>query len=482
MVGFLKMHKNHIYLAILILSIFGLMYMFPVLGDDLLHGSVGVGIHFMEGVNGRYLGNLFGINFSSSLILRVLGKSLILLLIIYLLYRLLEEKKEKFFLFLSFLLLMILPKEMLRQVVVNSSGFGNYVVPVLGILLIFLYHLRNFDKKSNKLFGLLLILLGVINSLFVEHMTVYNVILAIFFVVYSLCDKRKNIIPYLGYLVGSITGAALMFLNPVYSSVFAGNDGYRSITLLKDIAFKFVEILNGAFFQNAIIVLLSFAVSIFLFRSLGKDKHEMLWNIVGIFNFIFIIYYIISMVNPSWVLFNSYGLHNKIKVILTVVFYCNFIIISIFGDFTKKEKHFLLLYLFSFLMVLAPLLIVNPIGPRCYFASYIFFILFILKSISILNSRGEIDIKQIKTFVLIANVLVVAFYYDIYVNIYIASERRIANIRADILDGKEETVFSSLPYIDYLHGAETCQEYNERVYKIYYNIDDTVQFIKENCS
>ena len=44
-----------------------------------------------------------------------------------------------------------MPKEMFRQVILNSSGFGNYVIPTFGILLIDTSNKPNIEK--NNTFG-----------------------------------------------------------------------------------------------------------------------------------------------------------------------------------------------------------------------------------------------------------------------------------------------------------------------------------------
>ena len=138
----IKKNPNNYMLILSVVFILVLMFIFPLLGDDLLHGKVGVGIEFMSGVNGRYLGNLFGINLSSSLLLRVIIKTAVFIGIIYLI-KIISKKKNSLYYLLILSLLLFMPKEIFRQVIVNSSGFGNYVVPTIGILTIIYIHLNN---------------------------------------------------------------------------------------------------------------------------------------------------------------------------------------------------------------------------------------------------------------------------------------------------------------------------------------------------
>lgn len=66
---------------------------------------------------------------------------------------------------------------------------------------------------------MLLALLGFANTLIVEHLTIYNVILAIYVIVLALIKFRKIFIQYIAYFIGTIAGTALMFSNSVYRSI-----------------------------------------------------------------------------------------------------------------------------------------------------------------------------------------------------------------------------------------------------------------------
>ncbi len=53
--------------------------------------------------------------------------------------------------------------------------------------------------------------LAVINALIVEHLTIYNVVLACGVLVYTICVHRKVVASHVAYLIGSVAGAAYMF-------------------------------------------------------------------------------------------------------------------------------------------------------------------------------------------------------------------------------------------------------------------------------
>lgn len=473
-------YSNILFIVMIILSVMGLMFIFPLLGDDLLHGNVGNGLFFMEGINGRYLGNLFGINLSSNLLLRVIVKSFVVLSITYLIYKV-SQSKEKSLLYLTFLLLFIMPKEYFRQIIVNTSGFGNYVIPMVGILLIINFHLN--CPKENKLFyGILLFIVGISNSLFVEHVTIYNILLSVYLLIYSLV-KKKDKISYFSYFFGSLVGTVLMFSNPIYTTSFVGADNYRSLTPFGKMLDKFFIIVSDSFYSNFLLVLFFIFLAFVLIKFINKESklNTVFSKISTLLITIFSVYYLLDYTNSSWVLFGSEEVEFYFEGILTLLFYLNFIYLVCASTFIKEDKYRLSLFLISFLIIMGPLLVVNPIGPRCYFNGYIFLILFIIQLLKILNDLKFITLQKCTLIVCTAILLIILYYYNIYGMIYVESNKRIELINNEIKKGSQYVEFNNLPYMDYLHGAETCPEYNEKVFRIYYNIDDDIVFVKEGC-
>lgn len=473
-----KISKNYMFTIGIILctvSLIVLMGILPILGDDLLHGTVGVGIHFMEGVNGRYLGNLFGINMSSSFQLRIAIKCLALLGISYYIYKI-SQTKKKIFWFISFFLVLMIPKEMFRQIIVNSSGFGNYVVPVLGLLATI--HLYLSQKTENNVFGCaIFLILGLINSLFVEHVTIYNFGLSVIVFIIS-CFKFKNKrFLALFYLIGSSLGSYLMFSNPIYLSSFAGTDDYRSITTMKDIFNKFCIIVIEAFYQNKFMTIALLYVSIKLSY---LNKRRIISQILCFSSFSFLALYSLEMLNPSWSVVFPENL-TYFRTGLSVLFVILLFTAISTSYISKKDKYLLSFCLISYIAILSPLLVVNPVGPRCYFPAFIFLIILVMKSLSIFNTVKEFDISKLRMGITACIAIEFVFYFTIYGTIYSESKVRLQNINSAIEDGQKEVSFYSLPYYEYLHGAEVCPEYNEKVFRMYYGIPDDIVFIKEEC-
>lgn len=468
--NFFKKNINIFIFILIVLFLVILMFIFPLLGDDLLHGRVGVGIHFMSGVNGRYLGNLFGINLSSNIFIRVIVKVIIICLIVFFSSKIVNKKQSIYFL-ISLSILLLMPKEIFRQVIVNSSGFGNYVVPIIGILFIIYSHLKGKYNTSNVIWYILFFGVGIFNSLFVEHITIYNFLLSLYLLVYSFKKKNKDKFLYLTFFVGSLIGSVIMFTNPIYFVSMTGNDNYRSITALGDIFNKLFIIINESFFINYFIVILMIILSIIVCKIVKRKE----FKILHLYNLIFLVYYLLKILNPTWMIFGSKTIY--FEGIITLVLFLNIIFIVLNSCLKNDQKYSLVLFLVSFVLTLIPLLVVNPIGARCYFGGYIFLLLFCLKLICILVEENFMNKQNIKILSCFLLLIIFSFYFSIYGKIYIASNKRLEYINTNISNGASNVLFTSLPYENYLHGAEIWPEYNILVYKLYYNIDIKVEFI-----
>jgi len=125
-----------------------------------------------------------------------------------------------------------MPISVFAQAVAWTSGFANYVIPII-IILFYLYFNKNlFSDENIEIKNRWIIpfaLLGFINSLFVEHATLYNVLLSIVVILYYLIRKHKIVLANLFYMIGSILGTVLMFSNEAYHTIFQSQDTYRAI-------------------------------------------------------------------------------------------------------------------------------------------------------------------------------------------------------------------------------------------------------------
>lgn len=470
-------NKINIVIIIFILMIISLMYMFPLLHDDLLHGSIGLGFNFMPHVNGRYLGNFFGIILAYSLYYRVIIKSLVIILTIYISKKLLNINNNIYIL-IFIILFMFMPKEMFRETFPFTAGFANYVIPIVGVLFIMHCHINNHFQKYNNYFIIIFILLGIFNSLFVEHITIFNFLLSIYLIIYEyIKNKRINYIT-LSYFIGSLIGTIIMFTNPTYLVTLTGNDEYRSFSTFKEMLIKPWAILRAAFFHNKIINFTLIYLMTKVYIKKIKDQNLIAKSLI-IFLWLFGIYSLIKIFNADWFFLTNYMKH--FETLITFIFFVAIGYILYKSDILKKtEKYRLIFYIITMVIILAPLVIVSPLGPRCYIMVYIMMIIFIIDLLKISEVNEIIKINSLSNILIILASLQIVFYLSIYGTIYYKNIERLKKINQDI--GSENSIIeiSDLPYSNYLHMGNVCTEYSELVFREYYMIPKDT-FIKGEC-
>lgn len=471
-------NKINLMLTTLILAIILLMYLFPVLHDDLLHGSIGIGFNFMPHVNGRYLGNFFAIFLSSNLIFRVIIKSLVIILIILIIKKLLKIK-DNTYLLLFIILFLLMPKEMFRETMPFTSGFANYIIPITSILFIIYIHLNNVYKKSNLLSIVLFLLIGVFNSLFIEHITLYNLILSIYLLFYNY-KKNLNInYIYLAYFIGSLLGTLLMFTNQNYLTSFIGDDPYRSFSSFKEIFIKPWAILRAAFFHNHFLNLSLMLLISIIYKNKIVTKN-IITKIMIIFIWLFGLYSIFKIFFENCSIFDNFT--KSFEALITFIFFlCIGYILFISKLLKKQEVYRLSFYFVSMIIILMPLVMVSPLGPRCYIITYILMIVFILELLIIMDKNKLFNIKSITNIIFYATIFLMIFYINIYGKIYLVNNERIKTVKHNLIDNKEIIKLKQIPYSDYLHMSRICSEYGETVFRIYYNIPSNI-IIKEDCN
>lgn len=216
---------------------FGLMFCAPLASDDLEHARksfTGAGEIFgfaLSYGNGRLLGNLSMVTLARNPVLAAAAKALLISGLVFMLPALLGLKNKGYFL-ASFLLFVLIRPSMFGQVYTWSSGFGNYIPPVwmsLAVLMLAKRYESLSCAKSRVFFCLLIFLLGFAGQLYVEHVSIVNVLMAGGLLLY--CRKsKKAIAPYACWLLAALIGLALMLLIP---RLFAlpGNraEGYRGV-------------------------------------------------------------------------------------------------------------------------------------------------------------------------------------------------------------------------------------------------------------
>ncbi len=481
--------KNKRVIVTIIIFLLILTFLFPYTGDDWAWGSkIGLERLFngFKNYNGRYIGNLIVLLLTRSRILRSIIMTSTILGILTLSLKIVNKENKTLFL-IAFSLFLTIPNIIFRQAIVWTSGFTNYALSAL-LVLIYLYFNKDIsyqeiENKSNKICFMFL-LLGFISSLFVENITLYNIMISIIIIVYSY-KKYKRVSNFnFSYLIGSILGAIVMFSNGAYRNVVNNTDNYRTIAKgFKGIILRIKDNYFGVIYYRLIFnnlfinLILSFLLMLLVFKFLNKkkikDNHKKIVLITSTINICYILYSLITVINPNWFILLKYT--SYFEGVFTAVYFVSIIILILITVIDKKIKNKLLFYLLIIILINLPLLFVTPIGGRCFFSSYIIFIILILELINYLVN--EIVMEYVYKFSLIISITFGIYLFNIYAYISIIDSRRLNYLRK-MSKTETEITLPILPYEEYtwMSNPSLGNDLKDR-YKLFYNINDEVDFL-----
>lgn len=476
---FLK-SKKFIYICIFVFFCI-LCFLFPYSHDDWAWGS-SVGIerlknHF-DNYNGRWFGNFVVLLLTRNKLLKTLVMAGVLTCIIILIDKIVESDKKMTTL-LSFLLILAMPVGILMQGVVWTSGFSNYVVSIL-LVLIFIncnkWLFKDKSKKDNKVYSILLLILGFITSLFIEHLTIYCLILSFGILVYTLIKYKKVYFEHISYFVGNLCGVILMFSNSAYSSVASGTDGYRSFEfgnfISASIKSYFEVIYKELIYNNHVLnLILTMLVLLILIKKIriNKDNNKkILANLIGFILIVFTIYSILTSFNNINLLLKYTDYFNGI---FTMVFCIALLMFVIFFIDSKSAKRRMIFTLISIVVMTLPLFVVTPIGSRCFFPMYTLLVLFVADLMNcLLKTFNYKDVIHSIEKILISLIFIFGTYLLlVYGYIYKVYSERLNYI--DLHNGDEVIVLPKLPYKEYVWLGNPANDGFLNQFKNFYKID-----------
>lgn len=460
-------------------------YLFPYTHDDWDWGSA-TGLERLENgfadFNGRWAGNSLGILLTRIRILKALTISGTMLGIIVLLKKIVDSNK-KYIPYFLIVLILLMPVRMFAQSFAWTVSFANYVPPVL-IALFIIYKNKSIFQEKRKIISNKWIfpffLLGFVGTLFMEHLTIYLVALGLFIFIYDFLKNKKMILANAFYLVGSIAGSILMFSNTGYRTLFGEGDGYRSIengnifVRAFDAYFgQFKDLLvNNNFILN--IVLSIFAlISIFQFLKQNKKGDTLKSNLLKLSSFLITIFlsyhFFLQMYDESNPFINRdcQGIIEGI-LILGFAFSIFSVIIVAISDIEKKKR--MLFEFGSIVLIALPLLIVKPIGPRCFFPTYIFFVLLVAEFLDSIKEKSKVDFTKLLG---ITSYTLIGFLLIIYGYCFMIEQKRETYMSEHQLE--EKLVLPKIPYEEFMQHPNPRSDWFRTQYRKFYGLNENVE-------
>lgn len=473
-IDFVKKEKLSIIMILLLIAI---CFFFPYVHDDWAWGT-SIGIErltsLFKNYNGRWAGNILVIILTRSNLLKTIFMSLTFLLTIKFINANVDKNNKKIKYLIIFLLLLI-PIPMFGQTISWVSGFTNYCVPVPIILYIIYINRNIFDFKKYELPSKLIVvnlLLGFVVSLFMEHVTIYNILLSILIVFFDKKINKKINKANIAYLIGSILGTFLMFSNGVYLSIFNAEDAYRTIEksniIITAIKTYFTKLSYYGVSINRIINIIMPLLLIVL-NSKNK-KTNLLVKIANIVIIIYLSYSAFTLIDGKFITSN---LLKKVEGILIGI-YCLSVIFSTFYSVESKiVRNKLLFYIGSIIILIAPLTIVTPLGPRCFYITYVFFILYVTELFNYLNIKNNSLFEYVKTI----NLIILILYFILFSQVFIKDIKRNKMIEEWRKTDKSSLVLPALPFEEYLWNPNPNNKTFMDRFKLFHKIDEDVTVI-----
>lgn len=458
--------------------------LFPLSGDDWAWGSA-LGLerldHRFEGYNGRWAGNLVVLVLTRSPLLAPLVVAATLCSVIFLMTRI--SGMESFAGYGAGLaLLMLMPLGTWRQTVVWLSGFSNYALATVGLLVFVLMTQRGWrghDFRRPGLAAALVFPAAVVSAMFVEHVTVALVIFSVLALVLVLRRRRPWIVQA-AWAAGSITGATVMFSNSAYRSVASGTSTYQHVD----------DTGVGAMVQHALggVSHLSVAANLGLNACLLAALGVLAWRAhqrtgglsrgalvsvvgatVGLVGGACVMAMATAdgatseIVQWSWV--------SSIGMLIAIVCGAIFLVVDV-------DRRASVLAMLAMVMVLvAPAAVMRPYGPRNFLPTYVLLAVILLVLVrEFMGDEARSDVKAVVAALGFATGTVVfAGYVAVYAHIHHVDEQRIDAIRTAVSEGRQEVSVPRLPHPTYVHQPDPVGYRFVARFKWFHHVPETME-------
>jgi len=480
-----------------------LSYLFPYTGDDWGWGSQ-IGLDRLANrfadYNGRYAGNLLVLALTRSKTLSMLVMGVSFVGVCLLPARFASSGSLSAYAF-GALLFLLLPREIFAQAVAWTSGFSNYVPPILLTMLYFVAVKNVFDENPpgyNRFLSVPVAVTGFASALFMENVTLFNIGASLLIIAGVYLRFKKVYLVHIVHFVSCVAGAVLMFSNSAYGLIAEKQDFYRTTVLERGFFATVTENLKELaerFFAENIVTVSVFSLLLGVLCVLSAktidDSRKKRFGFAALnVNLICLVPFYCKGKLYDWDLFfesDAYAMITAavLAVIAALYFISASVVVLVCVD-CKKTKSKAMFLLLCIPMLIAPLMLVSPIGPRCFFPPYLMLMGICVLLFSYLQDKLSIDAVAVKrTGVMLLSVCAVmlSFLFGVYGVINWYDERRNELAKKQTDAGFKTVVMYYLPYTYYVWNADPDVEPWEDHYKQFHGIDEDVKLkfiLREN--
>jgi hypothetical protein len=464
-------------LAVLFVALSGLAALFPRTGDDWSWGSqVGIGrLHdWFRNYNGRYVGNLVILGLSRTTYLAAVVVGAGLAATIFLVVAVAQHRRPLGYA-ATVALLFAMPRAVWAEGVAWLSGYTNYGLAAVGMLG-FGWLLRRewADRpppRRRNLMVAAVVLQALVSALFMENVTMLLVAGSVAAAgLYRRRFGRWSVVLN-AYAGGAVVGAVVMFSNGAYRAAAHGTALYQHLSpsaLLEQRLAGFGSWLSGHVETDLVWLLVTVvAVAVVVVR--GADR----WLGVAAVALVLVAFgfsWVVDLAGRHGAL-AGVGWHRALgAAALVLLALAALAMARLAKDPTRRS--WLTVDVIALLVLNAPLLVVSPVGPRCFYPSYVLGLVVVNRLLA--GVRLSVGARWISAApaVAVAVVAVVLFtsYAGIYHQIHHRADTRLAYIRARVAHGATKVHVRPLPHRGYVHEGNPFSLFLSLRYEQYYGI------------
>ncbi|MBI5975938.1 DUF6056 family protein [Staphylococcus canis] len=445
MIQYIK-HYHLVWYSIVFYIIMAMLM--PLVHDDLEWANA-YGIEmlttFYADLNGRYLGNTLEVIAVRVSLFRYITYALFSILLIKVIVQLVEDITETtqyrtFFYISTWMWLLIIPVAIYSQTYGWFAGFYNYVPVTICTLFLLMYSIRILKGiKLTKLEQGIMCLIALIGQWFMENHTLFHVLLLGVLIIVQWF-RRRHIARYIYIAFGlAIVGAILMFSSPNYRTILAGESSYQKVSdeeqgmFAKTIGTLVTQFPQQVVFNSILLItVMSILLMVYVYQS--QLKMTMKGFLMSSLSVTPIYGYLIRI--PFG--FERLRMEPIVAILDTTVtlFLFSIMIYTLYRVMnSKRMKYATIILVCAIPFLIAPLLMVQPIGPRNFFPAY---------SIGVIINTvllQRLDIRPMKTFL---GIVVIAQIYLILVFsvITVAQHDRISKVQRALEANPDMTHYS----------------------------------------
>ncbi len=474
------------------------IYITPYAIDDWAWGSQ-VGLDRLDtmfkGYNGRYFGNFIIIAIARSNILKTLSMTAVIVTIPLIIKKICKQDSILYY-FIPLVLLYAMPSQLYAQTLGWASGFSNYIAPT--VLLVFNFYMFNgiFTNEGpsyHKIFPLVAVIVGISNALFMENVTLFNVVLGATAIVFCLVKFKKVYATHIAFLVGAIIGAVIMFSNSAYGIIASGNDyramgkGLSGIIAMarENLRVMYIHLIENNLVLNLVSasVLLILVVIALKNDENSKQKKAIIFGLEMI-NLSYVIFTVFLAKFTKWtILVSSYEATERVKILFAIAFYATLVVLPFLCIKDWNVKLRIVATALSMGVVTVPLFIVQPVSARCFFVQYVLYVLYFCEILVFIVPKYSKAKETLITAVSACVIALIIYYLPIIYGLKAFNDYRVDYMNKEIQEGKQQVYIIRYPkeLNDYiLFGTPSNNTMWEERYKAFYHIDEEIDLVPIN--